>query len=165
MKAQMGGTDMDYEQAQKLFEFLTEKGLGVDDILKCYDLIKPSVEAQDDGDIEEMAAPKDLPGGGMPLPGGGMTEPKKPAMDRRRQRRPNLLQMAMDTVLDRKGLKRPASGRDAAKGYEARFPETAWLGSPLPNYGAPRAARTPPTTRAQDESYATRFPDTARIQH
>jgi hypothetical protein len=112
--------------------------------------------------IEEMPAPPNLLSGGKPLP---VTEPKKPAMDRRRHRRPNLLQLAMDTVLDRKGLKRAASGSDAAKSYRARFPKTARLGSPLPNYGAPRAARTPPTTRAQDESYAARFADAAKIQH
>jgi hypothetical protein len=165
MKVQMGGMNMKYEQAQKLFEFLTDKGLGVEDISKVYDIVKPAVEAEDDNDIETLeAGPKELPTGGKPIPGGAMTELKAKGMDRRRYRRPNLLQMAMDTVLDRKGLKRAASDSDAAKGYNARFPEAARLGSPLPNYGAPKAARTQPTTRAQDESYATRFPEAARIQ-
>ncbi|MGB7090649.1 MAG: hypothetical protein WA465_06895 [Methylovirgula sp.] len=70
----------------------------------------------------------------------------------------------MDTVLDRKGMKRPADGGDAAKSYAERWPEAARIGV-LPNYSAPKAARTPATTRAQDESYAERFADTKRIQH
>jgi hypothetical protein len=163
---------MNYEQGKALFQFLTDKGLGVEDILQCYDLIKPSVEAEDDFDRDAdgvpmaerkaMAAGEDDP---PPFPGRPTVGGKPQGQDRRRQRRPNLLQMAMDTVLDRKGLKRAASDSDAAKGYNARFPEAARLGSPLPNYSAPRAARTQPTTRAQDESYEARFPEASRIQH
>ncbi|MGB7090650.1 MAG: hypothetical protein WA465_06890 [Methylovirgula sp.] len=58
---------MTYEQAQKLFEFLTDKGLGVEDISAVYDIVKPAVEATDEGDIEEMPPPPKALMGGVPI--------------------------------------------------------------------------------------------------
>jgi hypothetical protein len=168
--------ELSTEVALQALSFLRDK-LPMTDMTKLIGLLGESIDytpAEDDFDRDADGVPlQERKAAGLagqddpPAFAGRPTVGGVPRQDRRHRRRPrSFTQMAFDVVLRRSGNKSAAKAEADAAAYLRRFPEAARLGAPLPNYGAPRAARTPlPTTRAQDKSYANRFPDTTRIQH